>query len=383
MYQQSISAVIMVGNGGDSPQEQLVLQAQRACALDFVHTLLDQGIAPIIVAAPTTAWVPPGLDVICDQDRPGQPFHFGQRLSGLISDYHLSATMYFGGGSTPLIDGSLVNMIAGMLHRAQYYAASSKIPSHIALTNNLHSSDWLALTHPLDALAVIQGTERDNSLAWLLNDSGEYEVRAIAKIRPAAGLDLDTPTDLALVAHHPGLKPRLAAVVQDRRLHAIPVQEIISVASQPETNVTLIGRVSPLAWQALNKATSCWVRVFAEERGMTASGRLQRGEVRSMIGEMLRARGAHAFFQMLSQMTDAAIIDSRPLMAALGHWPTAANRFASDLYLIDQIEDPWLQEFTAAAAAAPIPILLGGHSVVAGGLYALVEIIEGRRKRSG
>jgi len=37
------------------------------------------------------------------------------------------------------------------------------------------------------------------------------------------------------------------------------------------------------------------------------------------------------------------------------------------------IHDPWIREFTAAVRDAPIPILLGGHSLVSGGLYALAE----------
>ncbi len=39
----------------------------------------------------------------------------------------------------------------------------------------------------------------------------------------------------------------------------------------------------------------------------------------------------------------------------------------------ERIEEPFLREFTAAAQAAPMPILLGGHSLVAGGQMLLME----------
>jgi hypothetical protein len=367
MAPPGVSAVIMVGSAGDSPPEQLVLAAQRASTLDLIAILQAQELSPIIVAAPTTDWLPPNWDIIRDPDAPDVPFHFGQRLAGLLTRYHLSPTIYFGGGSTPLLDGILVNTIASMLRQSESGTPHSRIPAHVALTNNLHSSDWVGLSHTADALAIIQQAERDNSLAWLLHGSGRFDVRTIAETR---------------MAHHPDLKPHLAQVVTDECLRAIPVREVVGVASTPEANLTLIGRVSPLAWQALNKATQCWTRVFAEERGMVASGRLARYEVRSLLGEMIRQQGPHAFFNALAQMTDAAIIDSRPLMAAQGCWPTDTDRFASDLYLIDAIEDPWLRAFTAAALEAPIPVLLGGHSIVAGGLYALVEIIEQQKTRS-
>jgi hypothetical protein len=377
MKQPTISAVIMVGEAGPSPQEQLVLSAQRASTLDLIATLQTQDIAPIIVAAPSTDWIPESVKVIRDHDVPDTPFNFGRRLAELLDHYQLSATMYFGGGSAPLVDEGMINMIAMLLSQAEFGSSGSRIPSHIALTNNKHSSDWLALTHARDALTIIEQAERDNSLAWLLDQSGEFDVRVIGGMRPATTLDLDTPADLALVAQHDTLQPALADVVHNHDLlSALPIRQIVEIVATPESNVTLIGRVSPLAWQALNKATRCWIRVFAEERGMVASGRLARGEVQSMLGTILKQNGAATFFDTLASMTDAAIIDSRPLMASQGIWPDTADRFASDLYLVDQIEDGWLRDFTRAAQEAPIPILLGGHSVVAGGLYALAEIVQ-------
>ncbi|TFG67383.1 MAG: hypothetical protein E4H24_06320 [Thermomicrobiales bacterium] len=54
-------------------------------------------------------------------------------------------------------------------------------------------------------------------------------------------------------------------------------------------------------------------------------------------------------------------------------WPVAEDRFSSDLLLPGQISDPWLRELTVAARAAPIPILLGGHSLVGPGVRLVVR----------
>jgi hypothetical protein len=51
--------------------------------------------------------------------------------------------------------------------------------------------------------------------------------------------------------------------------------------------------------------------------------------------------------------------------------PSREDRFQSDLLAAEAIEDEFLRRFTAAAARAPIPVLLGGHSLVSGGLMAL------------
>ena len=50
-----------------------------------------------------------------------------------------------------------------------------------------------------------------------------------------------------------------------------------------------------------------------------------------------------------------------------------ADRFWSDLARPEQIEEPFLREFTQAAREASIPVLLGGHSLVSGGLMLLTE----------
>jgi hypothetical protein len=375
-----IGAVIMVGSAGESPQEQLVLAAQRASAIDLIDTLRGQGVGRIIVAAPTTDWLPGDLDVIRDNDAQDERFHFGQRLATLIERYGMEPMMYFGGGSAPLVDASVGGMIVGLLDRS-INASAPTIPSHIVLTNNLHSSDWAAISRVEAALPVIRQVSRDNSLAWLLQESGEYDVRVLSGVRPATSMDLDTPSDLALIAHHPDLLPSLRQVVSDERLQRIPVAQVLEIASGEGNTLALIGRVAPLAWQALNKAARCWTRVMAEERGMVASGREERGEVRSVLTPWLRARGFAGFFEDLAGMADAVIFDSRVLMAAQGIHPDAADRFASDLFWLDSIRNSWLRDFTQAAVEAPLPVILGGHSVVAGGLYALAEIIQRRAIR--
>ena len=38
-----------------------------------------------------------------------------------------------------------------------------------------------------------------------------------------------------------------------------------------------------------------------------------------------------------------------------------------------EIRDPFIRAFTEAAMACPVPVVLGGHSLVSGGLPVLVE----------
>jgi hypothetical protein len=71
----------------------------------------------------------------------------------------------------------------------------------------------------------------------------------------------------------------------------------------------------------------------------------------------------------MGRLGDAGVVDTRVLLAHRHGaderlWPTAEDRFASDLLLAPRVRDPWLQALTAAAADAPVPVALGGHTLV-------------------
>ncbi len=144
--------------------------------------------------------------------------------------------------------------------------------------------------------------------------------------------------------------------------------------------MAIIGRSAAAAWQALEEATRCEVRLFVEERGMVASGRMRRGEVRSLLLRLVEHVGVEGLIGELAAMVEAVLLDSRVLLAAQGLWPPPAERFDADLFLWRQVTTPFLRDLARAAANASIPILMGGQSVVNGGLLALVETLQARRQ---
>lgn len=97
-----------------------------------------------------------------------------------------------------------------------------------------------------------------------------------------------------------------------------------------------------------------------------------------MLGLLLDRDGPEALGRLLARLGDAAVVDTRVLLAhRLGPdetaWPAAEDRFASDLLLADRVGDPWLRALTEAALAAPIPVLLGGHTLAGPGIRLLAE----------
>jgi hypothetical protein len=151
------------------------------------------------------------------------------------------------------------------------------------------------------------------------------------------------------------------------------VTAIKRLIHDPRANLIVAGRVSASMALFLERETPAQWRILSEERGMRASGREERGEVRSLLGMLLECTGPAEFFRALRQLADGVVIDSRVLFAHAHRRPAASDRFHSDLISSEAIDDPWVRDFTRAARDAEMPVLLGGHSVVSGGLYALAE----------
>src|SRR5206468_1025928 len=167
------------------------------------------------------------------------------------------------------------------------------------------------------------------------------------------------------------------------------------VAADRRAELLVAGRTSAASLGWLERSTAARVRALIEERGLRASSRLAQAPERaparagrppvSILGLLLDRDGPEALGEHLGRLGDGAIVDSRVLLAhRFGSdergWPPAEDRFASDLLLPDRIEDPWLRALTKSARAAPVPIVLGGHSLVGPGIRLLFR--ERRRRWS-
>jgi hypothetical protein len=154
------------------------------------------------------------------------------------------------------------------------------------------------------------------------------------------------------------------------------VERAYKVMATRRAEVLVAGRVSSWVWRRLETNLPCQTRIVSEERGMRASGREARGEARSLLGLYADIAGAGGLVRAIERLADAAFIDSRVLFAHRGLTPSARDRFASDALMPELIEETWVREFTEAVMGASIPIVLGGHSLVSGGVWALSERVR-------
>jgi hypothetical protein len=353
--------IVFLGGTGDSPVERLVAGARLAATFDSIETALGTDAYAGAVLVTDSAPGGPGVSGL-DIDVDSGPFHFGRRLAGVIRARSLASVVYMGGGSAPLLTAD------------DFAGVGRAVGSGKTVTNNQYSADLVGFPAAgAGTMAAVESVQRDNALAQALADASsglavEELPRSIATL-----FDIDAPADLAVLALAGLGGPRLRAYLTSIAIDTKPYEELLPLFLDRRKQIIVSGRVGSHAWRYLETQTACRVRLFAEERGMEADGRAEAGAARSLLGFHLEAVGLPRFFEALAELGDAALIDSRVLAAHAGVHPSREDRFLSDLGRWKEIGDPFLRDLTRGAAEAPLPVILGGHSLMSGALMLLNE----------
>lgn len=364
--------VIFHGGTGSGPAEQMLTRARVAAARETALSALAAGFEAVILATDDpAAFEPIPGRVLIDEDRSGGGFDFSARLRDVVSRYGLEKPAVMGSGSIPLLGTKEFLLIVEQLD-----ARDGRF-----ITNNFYSSDLAAWT-PGAALDATGPFARDNVLPRRLRDDAGL-APVILPRTTATQFDLDTPSDLAVLHVCEGLPPGLAEATRPAAALAERYRQFMPLLCHPDAEVVVAGRVGSMTWQYLERETACRVRLFSEERGMAAApaGR----QAHSVLGFLIEEVGMQRFFERMALLGDAMVLDTRVIEAHLGLAPSREDRFQSDLFAWESIEEPTLRALTKAAAEAPMPVLLGGHSLVSGGLMAINDAawMENDRRVAG
>ena len=286
---------------------------------------------------------------------------FGARLRSLRDGLPgRGGLVVLGSGAIPL---------ATTRDRAAFIAAAASDEPR-ALANNRYSADVIAVACAREMLADLPDLATDNALPrWL-----EARGIPVADLRGRwrLGVDIDGPLDLVLLGGRWARELDAASIAPVRaRLAAIQ-----ALAADPRAELVVAGRTSAGALRWLERTMAARTRALVEERGLRTSAPGQRPPA-SVLGALLERDGPGTFGAHLARLGEAAVVDTRVLLAHrlgpdVAAWPSDEDRFASDVLAADAIADPWLRALTASAATAAIPILLGGHTLVGPGLRLAV-----------
>lgn len=297
-------------------------------------------------------------------------FHFGKLLTEIINKNNLRKVFYIGGGSGVFLTPEEIFLISSEILEKE----------NIFIANNVFSSDFAAFS-PADVVNSIDMPRIDNLLAYLLREEGGLDYIPLG-MSMGTIFDIDTPSDLLVLGVCSNAGEKTRKTINSLNLNLDKVKKMLSVFEDGCKEILICGRVSPQILTHLERHISCRLRVFSEERGMKARGRIERGEVKSIIGSFLSDVGIDRFFDHISSICDGAFIDSRVLFAHLKKNLSKQDRFLSDLGEYECIDDDFVREFTKKSMESPVPIILGGHSLISGGLWVLGEMINNKKKES-
>lgn len=365
-----IPALIMLGPPGENEIEYWLAEAKRSAAMDLIQRLQNvDAVGAVHVYTADAGFAAPleKLGALIQEDTSAD-FHFGRSLRTCIEAISddTGCLAYFGAASAPLLSDV-------WLARIVDHVLGAERPC--ACVNNYYSTDWAVLNYTSLIAAADEHIPTDNSIGWVAKNLCGFSINTLVPCA-ASRNDLDTPSDLMMIADHPGIGPYLRTWLESNS--AVDLTAARRIRSLLETNartLALLGRVSSDTAIRLEKATQIWTRIYSEERGMTASGRLARGEVMSLLGKAFADWGPKRFVHELEELSDGVVWDTRVVMAQLFGWPSASDRYAFDLGRGDMLQNRALAEWCEAVHSSSIPILTGGHNVVSGGLLSLLETV--------
>lgn len=367
MFEEKVAAVIFEGGSARTDIEEQMLSVRKGVALDNISKALSvDEIDEVILATNYLDLAERAADLgaLVQDTASDGAFHFGEQLRELVDKFQLDCVIYWGGAAVPLIRKEDLQDIALQLRHYK----------NVVIVNNVQSADLIAFT-PARSLHHISPPDTDNMLGYLLREMGLR--RILIENSARINLDLDTPVDMLILDHCTNVGPESRKALDQMDLPRDHLARAFSVIRESGgdrfAEVALIGRVSPSIMAVINANLPVRLRVFSEERGMKALRREETKEAVSLLGFFLEEVGPEKFFARLAEVVDVALIDSRVLMAHMGLSLSAADRFYSDVGMVEAVENEYLRRFTQAAYSAPIPVVLGGHSLVYGGLWAILE----------
>lgn len=368
---QKTTALVFEGGQPCSDVTRQMLAVRYATCLDMIELLLalPEYYEQVILAtnyddlAAEAAALGATIYRTADDD-----FHFGRTLSTLVSENELERVLYLSGAGSPLMSRQEFIDIAKALDEHKEYL----------IVNNVQSADIVAWA-PGNALDRIELPTMDNGLGYLLRHDGKLP-RWLLPHSVGVHFDIDTPTDIQMArlieAGGPRTQAAMAQLPWELDRFVWMREELTKKGRIP--GLWMSGRVGGPVIQHINTYLLARLRVMSEERGMKSMG--QEGMVHSFVASYIEAAGFEGFFRYLEKSVQVALIDTRPLFAHFKLQQSENDRFSSDLGYWQQIEEPWIRDFTKGAAEAKIPVILGGHTLILGGIWALVESLRGDRK---
>ncbi len=137
------------------------------------------------------------------------------------------------------------------------------------------------------------------------------------------------------------------------------IRTLVRVLTKRTAELVVVGDPGAEGWHYLEQETACRVRLLADATG-------------GILASLLMSAGAARFVRYLGELGDAFIVNTRILFGGPDA-PTPEDFYHSDLGQVGRIAHRPLRLLTDALLDSGKPVILGGSSLLVGGIYLLVE----------
>ena len=370
--QPLIEALIMLGGMGQNPAEALMQKALEAAAYDLAQICHQSGeFAEITIVADSNINTPDDEAISLQLSRPHATFgdlinQFSQSISQKTRK--VDGYVYFGAGSGPLLTSTDIQILSKLLGNAD---------PNSCVTNNRYSADFFGV-RPTNILESLNPPPvSDNNVPIRLIDENKTSVIEMTR-SASTQFNIDVPSDLATLSLIKSSGPKLKAFIAQENAvlnHAVNAQWRASQHFlRKDSEVFIYGRTSSRVWSYLETETACKIRIISEERGLKSAPKEH--QARSILAYLIQVYGAQEVFcKLLPQFCSAAFIDLIPIIEHMELTCSRNDRFSADLLNHNDIENEILREIIVAITESPIPIAVGGHSLVGSSLELLNQLV--------
>lgn len=368
----TLQAIIMLGGMGKDPTETLMRKALEAAATDLAHICHQSDkFAKITILTDSHVKTLDGKTTSLQLSHPNATFgelinQFSQYITGETTN--TDGYIYFGAGSGPLLSTKDIRMLTRLV---------SEAASNSCITNNRYSADFFGV-RPTDLLESLHPPPiSDNSVPTRLIEERGTSIIEIPRSAETQ-FNIDVPSDLATLSLTEKSGPKLKSfIAQETQLlnQAVKAQWNASQHFlKKNSEVFIYGRTSSRIWSYLETETACKIRIISEERGL--KGAPKGHQARSFLGYLIQAYGPQEVFcKLLPQFCSAAFVDLIPIIEHMNISCSRNDRFSADLFQHDAIKNKELREIILAITQSPIPIAVGGHSLVSSSLEILNQLV--------
>ena len=290
-------------------------------------------------------------------------FNFGKYLLKIINKYSLDKIFYFGAGSCYFLNTDELKFISENTLQGQF------------ISNNPISSDFISFaSSDLNNEIILNFPNIDNYFSsYLMSRTSLKYIKM--PISLGSIFDIDTPNDFAILSKITNNSGRIGNYMSNNIFKNIDLDKLLKILSSKSNEIFVYGRINPLNLYMAERNISCKIRFLSEERGLKIRGKASA----SLLKHVFNLENLNIFLDMFENICSAGIFDTRVIFSLFAGKYDQEDVYLSDMKMWEKINNPFIKSFTKKISESKVPIILGGHSVVNGGLMALSNLVKGEK----